>query len=131
MLRRRNSEPFQGLSTTVSKSSSHHSRSDRRGYSRGVPSGECIIVRSQSLPILRGSTSYGSLVKIKGILKYSSVPDTILRLDDCDQELLHYDSDDSRPAHVATRIAFSDIMIREYARTIGDNPSCSSGPPIS
>ena len=29
------------------------------------------------------------------------------------------------------RIKFKNIEIREYARTIGDNPSCSSGPPIS
>jgi hypothetical protein len=29
------------------------------------------------------------------------------------------------------RVVLKDIQIREYARTIGDNPSCSSGPPIS
>lgn len=28
-------------------------------------------------------------------------------------------------------IKFKNIEIREYERTIGDNPSCSSGPPIS
>lgn len=29
------------------------------------------------------------------------------------------------------KIRFKDIQIREYARTVGDNPSCSSGPPIA
>lgn len=29
------------------------------------------------------------------------------------------------------KVVLKDIQIREYARTIGDNPSCSSGPPIS
>ena len=28
------------------------------------------------------------------------------------------------------RIRFKSVGIREYARTVGDNPSCSSGPPV-
>ena len=28
------------------------------------------------------------------------------------------------------RITIASVEIREYGRTIGDNPSCSSGPPI-
>jgi hypothetical protein len=28
------------------------------------------------------------------------------------------------------RIKFKNVGIREYARTVGDNPSCSSGPPV-
>jgi hypothetical protein len=27
-------------------------------------------------------------------------------------------------------IQFDKVIIREYARTVGDNPSCSSGPPV-
>ncbi len=27
-------------------------------------------------------------------------------------------------------IQFKNVGIREYARTVGDNPSCSSGPPV-
>jgi hypothetical protein len=27
-------------------------------------------------------------------------------------------------------IKFDKILIREYARTVGDNPSCSCGPPV-
>ena len=28
------------------------------------------------------------------------------------------------------RITLASVQIREYARTVGDNPSCSSGPPV-
>lgn len=28
-------------------------------------------------------------------------------------------------------VRFHDIQIRDYERTVGDNPSCSSGPPIA
>ena len=27
-------------------------------------------------------------------------------------------------------LQFDKVIIREYARTVGDNPSCSSGPPV-
>ena len=27
-------------------------------------------------------------------------------------------------------LQFGNVQIREYARTVGDNPSCSSGPPV-
>lgn len=35
---------------------------------------------------------------------------------------------DARPRY---SVAFDNIIIREYERTVGDNPSCSRGPPIS
>jgi len=38
-------------------------------------------------------------------------------------------SRDSIKKHKAVR--FNDIQIRDYERTVGDNPSCSSGPPIA
>eukprot|EP01083_Nonionella_stella_P096993 272667_1 len=31
----------------------------------------------------------------------------------------------------ATHVSFTDVMVREYDVTVGDNPSCSFGPPIS
>jgi hypothetical protein len=40
------------------------------------------------------------------------------------------ESVDGSKSH-SKRVVLKDIQIREYARTIGDNPSCSSGPPIS
>ena len=30
-----------------------------------------------------------------------------------------------------TNIKMGNVIIREYGRTVGDNPSCSSGPPVS
>ena len=30
----------------------------------------------------------------------------------------------------SNRLKWDKIIIREYSRTIGDNPSCSSGPPL-
>jgi len=52
--------------------------------------------------------------------------------------LIHVSTDDSlhntygeRKEKKKERINFKNIEIREYARTVGDNPSCSSGPPIS
>lgn len=35
---------------------------------------------------------------------------------------------DAKPRH---SVKFDNIVIREYERTVGDNPSCSRGPPIS
>jgi hypothetical protein len=37
-------------------------------------------------------------------------------------------SDSTRPAEKNVR--FADIHIRDYERVVGDNPSCSSGPPV-
>ena len=71
--------------------------------------------RSMSVPTYRPHL-------IKGILKYST-----------EDESIHstYGSNESKDSCERKGITFKDIMIREYARTVGDNPSCSSGPPIS
>lgn len=44
-------------------------------------------------------------------------------------ESLHsnYGSD---PGKDERGLQFGKVVIREYARTVGDNPSCSSGPPV-
>lgn len=40
-------------------------------------------------------------------------------------------SGDSRNGKLKRKsVRFNDIQIRYYERTVGDNPSCSSGPPI-
>jgi len=45
-------------------------------------------------------------------------------------ESLHKKYKESRK-NTSRNLQFDAIEIREYARTVGDNPSCSSGAPIS
>ena len=47
-------------------------------------------------------------------------------------ESLHstYGSEDGLISRKHLSLQFDKINIREYSRTVGDNPSCSSGPPI-
>jgi len=45
-------------------------------------------------------------------------------------ESLHKKYKESRK-NMSRNLQFDAIEIREYARTVGDNPSCSSGAPIS
>lgn len=73
-------------------------------------------VRSSSLPLPSARPR-----TIKGIMKYST-----------EDESIHsaYGRRDGKEDR-DKRIEFKDILIREFARTVGDNPSCSSGPPIS
>lgn len=125
MLKRRHSTPGMGSARIKSGRGRADSSNNKR-----LSGGGTIIVRSQSLPSLRGCTSYGRFVKIKGILKSVSVPGAI-ETKKSDIQNSNDDSDDSVSDHIASNVTFANIMIREYARTVGDNPSCSSGPPIS
>jgi len=64
-----------------------------------------------------------TLMDIRGIMKCRTL-----------DESLHstYGSDSgSKSPEKDGGIRFHKIVIREYARTVGDNPSCSSGPPVS
>jgi hypothetical protein len=55
---------------------------------------------------------------VKGIIKHRTVKEALAAT---------YGSDGNNKGG----IKFHVIEIREYERTVGDNPSCSSGPPIS
>ena len=59
---------------------------------------------------------------IKGILKFKSVDDSLHA---------RYGEGKEEDSPKKKGIEFKDIEIREYSRTVGDNPSCSAGPPIS
>jgi len=37
----------------------------------------------------------------------------------------------SKMKRVSSNVSFQSVDVREYGRTLGDNPSCMSGPPIS
>jgi hypothetical protein len=93
-------------------------------------------LRSKSVPLINAkSKSRG----VKGIMKYvtdddsmhakygkgGASTDEIKEAGEATSDETNSDSNDCR------RVVLKDICIREYARTIGDNPSCSSGPPIS
>jgi hypothetical protein len=54
--------------------------------------------------------------RIKGILKVATVDDSL------HNPYKHRDDNKG--------IQFQNIEIREYARTLSDNPSCTAGPPI-
>lgn len=54
--------------------------------------------------------------------------ESIMKLSTVDESLHStYGSDRSRKGD---KLKFDKVKIREYARTVGDNPSCSSGPPV-
>ncbi|KAG7352852.1 hypothetical protein IV203_008900 [Nitzschia inconspicua] len=62
-----------------------------------------------------------TLFDVESILKWKTV-----------DESLHstYGSESSNNGERGG-LRFKNVVIREYARTVGDNPSCSSGPPVS
>jgi hypothetical protein len=60
-----------------------------------------------------------------------------MRVFSLDESLHAHDINRSRSSVCSTvessgpvSVVFKDIRIREYERSVGDNPSCSSGPPI-
>lgn len=72
--------------------------------------------RSRSLP------SYPTHFNVKGIMKFKTLDESLHSTYGCET-----DNDNSNKP----RIQFKHIEVREYARTVGDNPSCSSGPPVT
>jgi hypothetical protein len=77
--------------------------------------------RSQSLPTGRHD--------VKGIMKFVTADESIHSK--YGSETTREGSDVSADETRKVKVVLKDIHIREYNRTIGDNPSCSSGPPIS
>jgi len=66
-----------------------------------------------------------------------SVPETlydirsVLRIRTLDESIHStYGESDGGSRGSRGNIKFKNVGIREYARTVGDNPSCSSGPPV-
>lgn len=84
---------------------------DDSSSSKIVPRGKSNFRRCASVPM--------TLFDLASIMKRRTL-----------DESLHskYGSEGSRNGDRA--LQFDRIMIREYARTVGDNPSCSSGPPV-
>ena len=60
---------------------------------------------------------------IKGIMKFSTHRESL--------DTNYSESENGETSSSSKGIQFHQIEIREYERTLGDNPSCSSGPPMS
>ncbi|KAL7579500.1 hypothetical protein ACA910_007877 [Epithemia clementina (nom. ined.)] len=63
----------------------------------------------------------------RGLLKYLSADDSLHSIYGSDSKNISNDKKHKEKLNVT----FTTIEIREYARTIGDNPSCTSGPPVA
>jgi hypothetical protein len=74
--------------------------------------------RAMSLPVQNGQDPASSFVRPrKPVLKVKTIDDS-----------LH--STWESTSDVVKSVDWKDVCIRQYERTVGDNPSCSSGPPL-
>ncbi len=76
-------------------------------------------------------------VKFKKCNRSISMPElflfkSIMRCKTLDDSLhsTYGSQSDTFSGHGGKSIKFDKIVIREYSRTVGDNPSCSCGPPV-
>jgi hypothetical protein len=74
--------------------------------------------------IARLTRSLPNFIRVKGIMKFVTEDESI-------HSKYGSESKDGDETVSTKRVVLKDIEIREYARTIGDNPSCTSGPPIA
>ncbi|EEC48049.1 predicted protein [Phaeodactylum tricornutum CCAP 1055/1] len=78
---------------------------------------------------VRSITTFNRRRDLKGIMKFATADDSIHSTYGATEK----ESKDSTDGELSIKrnIEFKELHIREYARTLGDNPSCSSGPPVS
>jgi hypothetical protein len=69
------------------------------------------------------SRSMPELLLLKTIMKCKTLDDSL--------HSTYGSQSDNFSGYGEKSIKFDKIVIREYSRTIGDNPSCSCGPPVS
>lgn len=75
-------------------------------------------------------------VKAQKMRRCVSVPmtlfdvESILKWKTVDESLHSTYGSESGSRNSDAKLQFKSVVIREYARTVGDNPSCSSGPPV-
>ena len=82
---------------------------------------------------LTTSNSDLSHSSVKSILRVKSLRDSLSSSisEDATADISLSSSSSSSSSSSAGSVRFNDVKIREYYITLGDNPSCSSGPPIS
>lgn len=75
--------------------------------------------KSQMRRCVSAPTTGFDIMNISSIMKWSTL----------DESIGHsYGGSEGTAKHRS--LQFGTVKIREYARTVGDNPSCSSGPPV-
>jgi len=104
-------------------------RRSTRGKSESYHGGESqrakLSIRAKSVPNL-------SRGQVKGIMKYRTREASLHSKYGSSHHSENSESKESVDSSERRRtIQFGDLLVREYARTVGDNPSCSSGPPVT
>lgn len=102
------------LKSSNSNASSEKERAVSNVHESDIAAGQVRMKRCMSVPYEQ---------EFKSILKCKTVDESL------------HNTTRSEPADIGRpsfnrSISFGNIGIREYARTLGDNPSCSSGPPV-
>lgn len=96
--------------------------------------GRSLAVSSRSKSAPTGGRSGAAYRRVKGIMKFKSV-EASLHSTYGDNSNNNGNGESKGEGEnengQSRRIQFKDIIVREYARTVGDNPSCSSGPPVT
>lgn len=80
--------------------------------------------------ILKSELDRASLTTGTSVSEFSEIHQTIDN-NDKSESANENTGGASKSSEGSKQLEFADIYIREYARTLGDNPSCSNGPPIS
>ena len=108
-------------SNSTSRQGNHHNTSLVGGSSRADHGGrikiKTISFRTRSLPTRK---------KVRSVLKIVTNDDSLHSVYGSN----HGKTPSDKPQKPKATVEFKELHIREYARTVGDNPSCSSGPPV-
>lgn len=116
----------------MSMGSASSNRSEISGSSYGVGLDLC---ESSSLLNSPRSQSIGICPVDENSVKMDSIPPMpLLTTDSADRAAGSASNSldlSSSGKKMSRSVSFSSVDVREYARTVGDNPSCRSGPPLS
>lgn len=122
---------------TTGEPSSRVDSSDMRGKSSLVTSmaggsrsdsGSAALVASSKRQ--RGSSHYGSTAAPSTTSAYNALSDGVHHMRVSASSVVPSLASSSYSTSSWKNVSFGTVHIREYDRAIGDNPSCSSGPPI-
>jgi len=90
--------------------------------------------RANYVVALKRSSSCPTIMKLRSSMRVASLDESLHNFDISRSRGSVASSVEALPTLAETdprNVIFDEIRIREYERSLGDNPSCSSGPPIS